>query len=170
MKYLAIVIFSLFLMASSCKKNKAEECTATPGTTVAPASEEQVVTKYIQDSSIANTVEFENTGMYYVITQQGNTEKAGLCSIVTVKYTGKLANGVVFDKTPDGATSRFTLGGLIEGWKRALPLVGEGAKIRLFIPPSLGYGANGQVNQITGAIIIPANSMLIFDIEVLAID
>ncbi len=168
MKYL-VVSLSLLIIIASCKK-KDEECAAVQGTTVAPAAEELVITKYIQDSSIANAVEFENTGMYYVTTQQGSTKRAGLCSIVTVKYTGKLANGIVFDKTPDGATSRFTLGGLIEGWKRIFPTVGDGTKIRLFIPPSLGYGATGQINPRTGAIVIPANSMLIFDIELLAID
>jgi FKBP-type peptidyl-prolyl cis-trans isomerase FkpA len=171
MKYLAILFFSVFLMASSCKKNKDEECTATQGTTVAPAAEEQVVTKYIQDSSIANAVEFENTGMYYVVTQQGNSKRAkDLCSIVTAKYSGKLTNGYVFDKTAEGATARFTIGGLIEGWKRILPTVGEGTKIKLLIPASLAYGVEGRVNQITGAIIIPPNAMLIFDIEVVAID
>jgi FKBP-type peptidyl-prolyl cis-trans isomerase FkpA len=165
MRYLAILICLLVLSASSCKKDKEEECTATAGTTVAPASEEQVVTKYIQDSSIANTLEFENTGMYYVVSQQGNTKRAAQCSIVTVKYVGKLANGYVFDKTADGASARFTLGGLIEGWKRILPTVGEGAKLKLFIPPSLAYGPNNRENPLTGAISIPGNSMLIFDIE-----
>jgi FKBP-type peptidyl-prolyl cis-trans isomerase FkpA len=165
MRYLAILICLLVLSASSCKKDKEEECTATAGTTVVPASEEELVTKYIQDSSIANALEFETTGMYYVVSQQGNTKRAAQCSIVTVKYVGKLANGYVFDKTADGASARFTLGGLIEGWKRILPTVGEGTKIKLIIPPSLGYKAEGRVNPVTGAILIPGNAILIFDIE-----
>lgn len=168
MKYLVLCL-SFVLTITACKKDK-EECAATAGTTVAPAAEEQVVTKYLQDSSIANTVELDNSGLYYKITQQGSSERPGLCSAITVKYKGKLASGYVFDQTTDNNTARFTLGGVIEGWKRSLLLVGEGAKISLYIPASLGYGATGQVNPRTGAILIPPNSMLIFDVEIISID
>ena len=167
MKY-ALLIFSFALALSACKK-KVEECTLTPGSTVASANEELMITNYLSTNSITTAVEFENSGLYYIIDNPGTSEKPGLCSVMAVKYVGKLANGTIFDQTVGTATASFTLGGLIEGWKRSLPLIGEGGKIRLFIPPSMGYGANGLINSNTGVTIIPGNSILIFDVEVVAV-
>ena len=167
MKY-ALLIFSFILALSACKK-KVEECTLTPGSTVASANEEAMITSYLSTNSITTAVEFENSGLYYIIDNPGTSEKPGQCSVMVVKYVGKLANGTIFDQTVGTATASFTLGGLIEGWKRTLPLIGEGGKIRLFIPPALGYGANPLINPSTGVTIIPANSMLIFDVEVVAV-
>lgn len=167
MKY-ALLIFSFTLVFSACKKKK-EECTLTPGATVAPANEETMITSYLSSNSITTAVELENSGLYYIIDNPGTSERAGLCSAMVVKYVGKLANGTIFDQTSGTATATFTLGGLIEGWKRTLTLVGEGGKMRLYIPPSMGYGANGLIDPRTGNVIIPPNAMLIFDVEVVAV-
>ncbi len=167
MKY-ALIVFSFAFVLAACKKKK-EECTLTPGATVAPANEETMITSYLSANSITTAVELENSGLYYIIDNPGTSEKPGLCSAMVVKYVGKLANGTIFDQTTGTATASFTLGGLIEGWKRTLTLIGEGGKIRLYIPPSLGYGANPLIDSRTGVTIIPANSILIFDVEVVAV-
>jgi len=44
-------------------------------------------------------------------------------------------------------------------------MVGVGGKIKLLIPSALGYGSSPQTNPRTGAIVVPANSVLIFDID-----
>jgi FKBP-type peptidyl-prolyl cis-trans isomerase FkpA len=85
-----------------------------------------------------------------------------------VKYVGRLESGNVFDQSSGTTPVSFQLGGLIEGWKRALPLLGEGGKMRLYIPPSLGYGPQGLINPNTGAVIIPANQIIIFDMELVS--
>ncbi|HAD33478.1 MAG TPA: FKBP-type peptidylprolyl isomerase, partial [Chitinophagaceae bacterium] len=54
----------------------------------------------------------------------------------------------------------FGLDGLIVGWQEGIPLIGAGGKIKLYLPPSLAYGSNANGN-------IPANSSLIFDIDLL---
>ncbi len=77
-------------------------------------------------------------------------------------YTGKLVNGTVFDQTPAGANATLVLGQLIVGWQKGLPLIGTGGKITLYIPPSLGYGSSAVGS-------VPANSILIFDIELAGI-
>ena len=65
-------------------------------------------------------------------------------------------NNVKFDENLTGTT--FALGGLILGWQKGIPLIQKGGSINLYIPPSLGYGANA-----TGS--IPANSILVFTIQ-----
>lgn len=83
-------------------------------------------------------------------------------SSITVKYTGKLTDGTVFDSTDKqgGKPATFTLakGKLIDGWVQGIPGMKVGGKRHLVIPASLGYGA-----QANGS--IPANSTLEFDIE-----
>jgi FKBP-type peptidyl-prolyl cis-trans isomerase FkpA len=168
MKYV-LIILSLALSFTACKKKTSNECTSTAGTTVAPAAEEDMVIKYLDSMQITNRVELENSGMYYVIDSTGNTKKPGQCSAITIKYKGYYRNGTVFDQTTGSNSTSFNLGGLIEGWKRALPLIGEAGKIRLFIPPSLGYGPAGYLDSRTGLYIIPPNAVLIFEISLLAV-
>lgn len=88
----------------------------------------------------------------------GTLVKAG--DTVTVKYTGTLANGTVFDSTEKqgGTPATFPLGNVIQGWQQGIPGMKVGGKRKLIIPPALGYGAQG-----TGP--IPGNATLTFEIE-----
>ena len=64
-----------------------------------------------------------------------------------MSYTGSLAsNGEVFDSTEgkDPITFVLGLGQVIEGWERGLEGACEGQKLRLHIPPELGYGERGE--------------------------
>jgi FKBP-type peptidyl-prolyl cis-trans isomerase FkpA len=135
----------------SCSKDK--ECPAV--TTAAPASEVASLDAYIQNNSISATK--DDRGFYYNITAAGSGNKATVCSSVTVKYTGKLTNGTVFDNG-GGNPQTFYLGQLILGWQEGIPLIKSGGKITLYLPPSLAYGSQAQPG-------IPANSILVFDIE-----
>ena len=92
----------------------------------------------------------------------GATAQAG--DYITVNYTGKLANGSVFDSSVGKAPFAFTLGSgmVIPGWDQGLVGMKVGGKRTLIIPPSLGYGA-----QDYGP--IPGNSTLTFDVELLSV-
>ncbi len=81
-------------------------------------------------------------------------------SELSVLYRGSLTNGMVFDKTISSKPFNSDLRELIGGMQEGLLNQKNGAKIRLIIPPHLGYGAQTLDK-------IPANSILIFDIEVL---
>ena len=84
---------------------------------------------------------------------------------VTVHYVGTLANGQKFDSSYDrGQPFTFRIGArqVIAGWEQGTPGMRVGGKRRLTIPPSLGYG--GQANGP-----IPANSTLIFEVDLVAI-
>jgi FKBP-type peptidyl-prolyl cis-trans isomerase FkpA len=151
----ALIILSFF----SCSK-KNSGCGFQNDNIVAPYSEQETVKAYLD--SIGNTTALLDTsGFYYQIVNAGSTAKPGLCSSITVTYTGQLTNGTIFDQETDVI---FTLGSLIDGWKKGLPLIEEGGEIKLYVPPSLGYGAN-SVN--TGSLVIPAGSILIFDVHLL---
>jgi FKBP-type peptidyl-prolyl cis-trans isomerase FkpA len=83
-----------------------------------------------------------------------------LCANVVIYYQGKLIDGTTFDQTGNTAVT-FAMSNLITGWKLGLPLIKAGGKIKLYLPPSLGYG-----NSVSGN--IPANSILIFEITLVA--
>ncbi|NCU05661.1 MAG: peptidylprolyl isomerase [Chitinophagaceae bacterium] len=167
MKYVFGLVMAVAVLTACKKKN--EGCPYEAENTNASAQEETMVTDYISANNITGAAELGSTGMYYVIDVQGNTNKPALCSTVVVKYTGKLTNGTIFDQTQSGASASFTLGTVIEGWNRSLPLIGEGGKIRLYIPPALGYGEYGSFNPNTGIYVIPKNAVLIFDIELVSV-
>lgn len=116
---------------------------------------------YLASASITATKHC--SGMYYAVDAAGTGGvTATICSIVSVKYKGQLTNGNVFDQATSPVS--FQLGGLIESWKKGIPLLKAGGKIRLYCPPSLAYGSQ-DVRDGSGNVVIPANSILVFEIE-----
>ncbi len=95
----------------------------------------------------------------------GEGETVEASASVTVHYTGALAKtGVIFESSKDsGQPASFPLSGVIEGWTEGVPGMKVGGTRRLLIPAAQAYGA-----QATGS--IPANSDLVFDIELISID
>ncbi len=84
---------------------------------------------------------------------------------IAIVYTGWLTDGSKFDSSldsPSGPIAQFPLGGLIEGWKKAMPEMQVGGIRYLRIPPDMAYGSSGRPG-------IPANSTLIFRIELVAV-
>jgi peptidylprolyl isomerase len=101
--------------------------------------------------------------------QTGEVAKTG--DTVAMNYTGRLANGTVFDSNVDPKFNHvqpfvFTLGAgqVITGWDKGIVGMKVGEKKTLVIPPADGYGAAGAGNGI-----IPPNATLTFDVELLAI-
>ncbi len=107
--------------------------------------------------------EITHTGLRYIIEKKGTgTESPKMGQPVKVHYQGQLLNGKVFDsslirKEP----AVFNVGQVIEGWNEALVTMKRGEKRTLIIPPELGYGEYGYPG------VIPPNSFLIFDVELL---
>ncbi|MDQ3550845.1 MAG: FKBP-type peptidyl-prolyl cis-trans isomerase, partial [Bacteroidota bacterium] len=62
----------------------------------------------------------------------------------------------------------FQLGDLIAAWKNVIPKIKEGGRIVMYVPPSLGYGNRDNRDQ-NGNIVIPANSILIFEVDLLQV-
>ena len=107
--------------------------------------------------------EVTESGLAYIITEKGTGEQAVAGMSVTVHYKGMLTDGTVFDSSfSRNEPIEFPLGEgrVIPGWDEGLLLLKKGSKAKLIIPSPLGYGESGA-----GAM-IPANSILVFDVEV----
>ena len=82
---------------------------------------------------------------------------------VTVHYHGTFLDGTVFDSSVQrGEPASFPLNAVIAGWTEGLQLMKVGDKFKFEIPPGLAYGAQGRPG-------IPANSTLVFEVELLGI-
>ena len=103
------------------------------------------------------------SGLQYKVLTEGSGKTPRATDQVTVNYKGTLINGSEFDNSyKRGNPTTFQLGKVIKGWMEALQLMKEGSKWQLFIPPELGYGERGAGP-------VPPNSVLIFEVELLAI-
>ena len=108
-----------------------------------------------------------NNGLVIEDIRIGDGQEVEKFNIVTVNYTGLLEDGTKFDSSlnPGRTPFRFTVGAgqVIKGWDEGLIGMKVGGKRKLTIPPELGYGSrdNGP---------IPANSTLIFEIDLLGIE
>jgi len=119
--------------------------------------DEKIIKEYISSHNLNATA--TGTGLYYVINSQGTGDKPTINSTVTVSYKGYLTDGKTFDQSAlAGAT--FPLTNVIKGWQEGIPYFKKGGKGVLLIPSALGYGTKSTVG-------IPANSVLIFDVELL---
>jgi FKBP-type peptidyl-prolyl cis-trans isomerase len=106
-------------------------------------------------------------GLYYIIEEPGSGPMAKSGQTVSVHYTGTLLDGKKFDSSLDrGEPISFTLGAgqVIKGWDEGISLLNKGAKAKFLIPSRLAYGS-----QAVGGGVIPANSVLIFDVQLMDI-
>lgn len=112
------------------------------------------------------TAKKTSSGLWYVVTQEGTGTKAMPGKTVKVHYSGKLADGSEFDNSyMRGEPIEFTLGvgQVIPGWDEGIALMSVGAKYKLIIPSTLGYGPRGAGG------VIPGNSTLVFDTELVEV-
>ncbi|RYY29641.1 MAG: FKBP-type peptidylprolyl isomerase [Chitinophagaceae bacterium] len=157
MRSLLLALVMVTATISGCKK----EDSCPEDNRVAPASEAQQIEDYLSANSISATKHKSN--MYYQVITPGTGGFPGGCSAVEVSYIGRFTSGAKFEESNGTA---FRLDGLISGWKQGIPLIQKGGTIRLIIPPSLAYGPN-DVKDRNGNVVIPGNSILIFDITLM---
>ena len=144
----ALFIFQTAIILCGCKKVDYE------------VLDNDIIQQYIIDNNLS--AQSTGSGLYYVIDVPGTGENPTLSSNVTVAYTGSLTDGSVFDQSSANGIT-FPLSGVIQGWQEGIPLFKEGGSGILLIPSALGYGS-----QSVGS--IPANSVLIFDINLIDVD
>ncbi|MBD1420112.1 FKBP-type peptidyl-prolyl cis-trans isomerase [Sphingobacterium chuzhouense] len=119
-----------------------------------------------------------NSGLQYIVKEEGSGNKPVVGDTVVVNYTGSLVNGTIFD-TNDAELAkkenkfnpmrqyepiRFRVGHdpVIQGWTEGLQLLNKGSKAMLLVPSSIGYGERGGGT-------IPPYAPLVFDVELVDI-
>jgi FKBP-type peptidyl-prolyl cis-trans isomerase FkpA len=163
MRKIVIPLIIFFVVINSCiKKDSATTCNYNPCASTAPANEVMQLETYLTNTGVTTAVK-HCSGMYYLVDSAGTGAAANACSYISVYYKGMLTSGTVFDSATVAPVS-LPLATLIDGWKTGVPLIKKGGGIKLYIPPSLGYGAVDQKDS-AGNVIIPANSILIFKIR-----
>ncbi|WP_118972415.1 FKBP-type peptidyl-prolyl cis-trans isomerase [Taibaiella koreensis] len=130
--------------------------------------DDKLIQEYLKTKGIRNAKK-SPSGFYYVIHTPGTglSPKAG--QTVNVNYTGQNLKGEKFDSNVDPAFHHvepfnFQLGknGVIKGWDQGVALMKKGMKATFYLPSNLAYGDHGAGDK------IPANTVLIFDIELLS--
>ena len=120
--------------------------------------------KFFEENAKDPEVKTTESGLQYRVVKEGNGKRPSDTSAVRVHYEGKLIDGTIFDSSFDSEEPvEFNIDNLISGMTEGLMLMSEGAEYIIYIPSELGYGSYSPAE------IIPANSTLIFDIELLQV-
>ncbi|MFN2261561.1 MAG: peptidylprolyl isomerase [Psychroflexus sp.] len=111
---------------------------------------------------------FEQTesGLRYQILQKGEGKQPKKGQLVSAHYKGSLLDGTVFDSSyqrNQPIEFKLGVGQVIEGWDEGLALLNEGTKAKFVLPPELAYGDRAVAG------VIPANSILIFELELVKV-
>ncbi len=122
--------------------------------------------KFLEENKKNADVKVTASGLQYKVIALGTGEKPKADSKVTVKYTGTLIDGTVFDSTDKngGEPISFGLNQVIRGWTEGLQLMPTGSKFVFYIPSDLAYGDQGAGG------VIPGGATLIFEIELLSFE
>ncbi len=130
-------------------------------------TDEKLIQEYIAKNNLKATR--TASGLYYVVRKAGSGDSPVAGNKVTVNYTGMLMDGTKFDSNVDPAFGHvspyeFELGKgrVIKGWDEGIALMKNGAQITLLIPSGMAYGQRSPNPK------IPANAVMIFDIELIS--
>ncbi|MFK8058668.1 MAG: FKBP-type peptidyl-prolyl cis-trans isomerase [Polaribacter sp.] len=148
-KYLFLLI-SISILSSCLPENE----------TTFEVQTEADILKYIQEKNL--TAQRTNSGLYYVINNEGNGVRPNSSSKVTVAYKGYFLDGNTFDQSNSAGIS-FGLNRVIPGWTEGIQLFKEGGEGILIVPYQLGYGLQGRPS-------IPGGAVLVFDIKLISVN
>jgi len=159
MKSFFILTLALGLLAGCGAKNDKATMQTNPSTNSDPGA------AFLADNAKKDGVITTASGLQYKVIKSGMGETPKLADTVKVHYQGALIDGRIFDSSiKRGQPITFPVSGVIPGWTEALQLMKVGDKWQLFIPAKLAYG-----NQ-SPSPLIPPNSVLIFEVELLDIE
>ena len=159
-KLLASSLVILVLLIGACGDDKKDSSSNDAG-----GSTEASASTQPEAGCSADATELPG-GLCYVDTEVGDGPEVKKGDVLSMNYTGKLADGTVFDASDKhGGPFEFKLGAgvVIQGWDEGIVGMKVGGKRTLTIPPELGYGESGYPP------VIPPNATLVFDVEVVSV-
>lgn len=119
---------------------------------------------FLENNKTQAGVKVTNSGLQYKVLKEGQGTSPTAEDRVEVHYKGTLIDGTEFDSSyKRNQTTSFQLNAVIKGWTEGLQLMKEGAKYKFYIPSELAYGAREAGS-------IPANSTLIFEVELIQVN
>lgn len=132
----------------------------------ASTRQQELDAAFLADLLTNEEVATDVRGFHYEIIDRGADATPGQDNEVTVHYQGSLSDGTVFDSSYlRGEPVTFPMDGVIPGFSGGLSKIGEGGKVRIYIPSELGYGPTPPPGSQ-----IPPNALLIFEAELISID
>lgn len=115
--------------------------------------------KFLETYAAKEGVQATEDGILYIIVEPGDDVRASQTDTIWVNYKGTLADGTVFDQTPEGAEPvQMMLNYVVPGWQKTIPLIGQGGEMTICVPSKFAYGDNGTYG-------IDPCSALVFDIK-----
>jgi len=121
-------------------------------------------TLFLQNNAKREGVVVLDSGLQYEVLQAADGPRPGILNRVRVSYTGWTVDGEQFESSAGAAENPvFPIRNVIKGWREALLKMSPGARWKIYLPSELGYGARSPGG------LVPANSALIFEIELLDI-
>ncbi|MBN2165137.1 MAG: FKBP-type peptidyl-prolyl cis-trans isomerase [Marinilabiliaceae bacterium] len=115
---------------------------------------------YVKENNIKMTE--TKTGLWYLITDEGDKEKVKKGQTISLKYDLSLLDGSLLYSSDSLGVKTFRVGqgGVESGLEEGILLLGKGSKAKFILPPHLAHGLIGDDNQ------VPARAILVYDIEV----
>ena len=165
MKKAMPMFLALAALAASQSRAQTTQAPAAPATGTAhkAAATHKAATSHTAPAAKAVTTP---SGLKYVdlLVGKGPTPKDG--DTVLVHYTGRFTNGKIFDTSRGKQPFQFVLGQgqVIKGWDEGVASMHVGGKRKLIVPPALAYGTQDYPN------VIPPNSTLVFQVELLKVN
>lgn len=121
--------------------------------------------KFLELNKDAEGVITTDSGLQYIVIEEGSGAKPTGLEKVKVHYHGTLLDGTVFDSSVErGTPSEFYVNKVIAGWTEGLQLMPVGSKYKFFVPQDIAYGAFPR----QGGKIRPFET-LVFEVELLDI-
>jgi len=122
--------------------------------------------EFLAENAAREGITVTASGLQYEVLAEGAEDAPSPTadSEVVTHYTGRLADGTVFDSSEArGQPATFGVSQVIAGWQEALQLMKVGDRLRIWLPPELAYGERGAGGD------IPPNAALVFEVELLEI-
>lgn len=160
MKYVfsLLLLTSLAFLLAGCSERKPQTAKQKKRT----ALELEQINAFLgtQDSSF----EQMESGIWVSIVEPGDSIRPKLSSIITTAYRTESLTGILIDSATENKPLRIRLARLIKGWQLALPLIGQGGKIKMIVPARLAYKERSIHPQLAGW------TPLFFEIDLLQVD